>query len=82
MVLREDRRREDDTLSHVWFERLVGGQESLASPLDKTKWEALKNRYYQRRGWDVKTGWPTRAKLEELGMKGVADKLASADKLG
>jgi len=82
MVLRENRCREDDTLSPAWFERLVGGQESLASPLDKTQWEALKDRYYQLRGWDIKTGWPTRAKLEELGMKRVADKLQGEGRLG
>jgi aldehyde:ferredoxin oxidoreductase len=82
MVLRENRRREDDTLSHVWFERVVGGAESLAGPLDRTLWEALKDRYYTLRGWDVKNGWPTRAKLEALGMRSVADKLQTAGKLG
>jgi len=82
MVLREDRRREDDTLSNFWFERVGGGSESLAGPLDRTLWEALKDRYYTLRGWDVKNGWPTRPKLEALGMKSVADKLANAGKLG
>jgi aldehyde:ferredoxin oxidoreductase len=82
MVLRENRTREDDTLSHVWFEKLVGGTESLSTPLDKDQWEALIDRYYKVRGWNVKNGWPARAKLEELGMKGVADKLQSAGRLG
>ena len=82
MVLREDRTRADDDLSHVWFERLVGGAESLASPLDRTKWEALKDRYYAVRGWDPVTGYPTRARLEKLGLKDVADKLQAAGKLG
>jgi len=31
--------------------------------------------YYQARGWDVATGVPTRAKLEELDLKDVADAL-------
>ncbi len=31
--------------------------------------------YYQARGWDVNTGIPTRAKLEELGLGYVADEL-------
>jgi aldehyde:ferredoxin oxidoreductase len=31
--------------------------------------------YYQARGWDVDTGIPTRAKLEELGLGYVADEL-------
>lgn len=82
MVLREDRRREDDTLSHDWFERLTGPWQTLAQPLDMRQWEAVKDRYYELRGWDVATGWPARAKLEELGMKDVADKLQSTGKLG
>jgi aldehyde:ferredoxin oxidoreductase len=81
MVLRENRRREDDTLSHVWFERLADPPQTLAEPLDTAKWEAVKDRYYELRGWDVATGWPARARLEELGMKDVADTLQSAGKL-
>ena len=29
--------------------------------------------YYRLRGWDVTTGWPTREKLNELGLGGVYD---------
>jgi aldehyde:ferredoxin oxidoreductase len=82
MVLREDRRREDDDIGQPWFEKLISGAESLAAPLDRDQWEALKDRYYGVRGWDVSTGWPARARLEELGMKDVADTLQSAGKLG
>ena len=82
MVLRENRTREDDTLSHVWFERIAGGAQTLAEPIDEVEWEALKNRYYELRGWDVTTGWPARERLEGLGMRDVADKLQSAGKLG
>jgi len=31
--------------------------------------------YYEVRGWDKKSGAPSRAKLEELGLKYVADEL-------
>ena len=82
MVHRENRTREDDNLSHVLFEKLTGGTQTLAAPLDRDQWEALKDRYYGVRGWDVSTGWPARARLEKLGMKGVADTLQSAGKLG
>jgi aldehyde:ferredoxin oxidoreductase len=82
MVLREDRRRGDDDIGQPWFEKLISGAESLAAPLDRDQWEALKDRYYGVRGWDVSTGWPARARLEELGMKDVADTLQSAGKLG
>jgi aldehyde:ferredoxin oxidoreductase len=90
MVLRENRHRDDDTISDVWFAgeskidittlRSLRGQ-TLSKPLDKEQWEALKDRFYQLRGWDMDTGVPGRAKLEELGMKDVADKLKSAGKI-
>jgi aldehyde:ferredoxin oxidoreductase len=81
-VMRENRTRAQDDLSPVWFERLVGGTQSLAAPLDRTKWEALKDRFYAVRGWNQTNGRPARAKLEQLGMKTIADRLQSADRLG
>lgn len=80
MVLRENRHRDNDTISHIWFERVVDG--GLSKPIDKEQWEALKDKYYKLRGWDVNTGVPTRAKLEGLGMKALADKLQSVGKIG
>jgi len=83
MVLREDRHRQDDTLNHHWFEQIVGaGDEVLPEPLDRARWEDLKDRYYLLRGWNVDTGRPARAKLEQLGMGEVADTLESAGRLG
>jgi aldehyde:ferredoxin oxidoreductase len=80
-VLRENRTREQDDLGRVWFERRVGAQ-SLAAPLDRAQWEALKDRFYALRGWNRANGRPTRARLEQLGMKGVADQLEKEGKLG
>lgn len=37
--------------------------------------EELLDEYYRFRGWDPATGWPTRRKLEELGLRFVADDL-------
>ena len=82
MVLREDRKREDDTLSHVWFERLAGGSQQLAAPLDEDMWEALKDRYYELCGWNVSNGRPKRPSLEKLGLGSVAGQLEKAGKLG
>jgi aldehyde:ferredoxin oxidoreductase len=86
MVKRENRTRENDTLNEPYFKKaitcLAGSATGLVNgPIDKAKFEALKDRYYAFRGWDVNTGWPTRAKLEELGLKDVADELASVGKL-
>ncbi len=49
--------------------------------LDRQKVEDWKTKFYTLEGWDVATGWPTRATLEELGLGHVADELASNDKL-
>ncbi len=50
----------------------------MPAPLDREKWEAVKDRYYELRGWDVKTGVPTGMKLSALGMKDVAERLQNA----
>jgi aldehyde:ferredoxin oxidoreductase len=50
--------------------------------LNRSKFLKLLDKYYELRGWNRRTGWPTRAKLEELGLKEVADELESAGKLG
>jgi aldehyde:ferredoxin oxidoreductase len=43
--------------------------------LDRERFLPLLSKYYELSGWDTATGWPTRAKLEELGMGDVADGL-------
>lgn len=47
-------------------------------------WEDFNNivdLYYDERGWDRKTGWPTRATWEKYGLKDVADIMEKAGKL-
>ncbi|NLM22429.1 MAG: aldehyde ferredoxin oxidoreductase [Peptococcaceae bacterium] len=41
----------------------------------------LVDMYYEQRGWDKKTGWPTRETYEKLGLKEVADELEAIGKL-
>jgi aldehyde:ferredoxin oxidoreductase len=43
--------------------------------------EQILDEYYEGRGWDKKTGNPTRTKLESLGLKFVADELEKIGKL-
>ncbi len=43
--------------------------------LDRQAFERMMDEYYQLRGWDVPTGLQTRSKLEELGLKDIADVL-------
>jgi aldehyde:ferredoxin oxidoreductase len=47
-------------------------------------WEDFNNlvdMYYDGRGWDRETGWPTRETYEKLGLKEVADQLDALGKL-
>ena len=37
--------------------------------------EQMKDEYYRLMGWDLKTGWPTRATLEKLDLSDIADSL-------
>jgi len=91
LVREGHRGREDDILPDSWHtvplkgdlanpECLVPGkgEEVLSrrgSVVDREEFERTKDEYYQLRQWDVATGLQTRAKLEELGLKDVAQAL-------
>jgi hypothetical protein len=89
LIKTEDRTRHKDTYADRFFDNpwtdlqadFGDGDLVTTAYIDKEKFEALKDRYYELAGWDVKTGWPTRAKLEELDLKSVADELEAVDKL-
>jgi len=49
--------------------------------LDDDGVELFKTHFYELEGWDVNTGWPTRKTLEEVGLKRIADTMASRGKL-
>jgi aldehyde:ferredoxin oxidoreductase len=44
--------------------------------LDREQFLKLLDAYYQLSGWDLASGWPTREKLEALGLGDVADELS------
>jgi len=50
--------------------------------LDREKVEDFKTRFYKFEGYNPENGYPTRATLEKMGMKKVADVLQSQGKLG
>jgi aldehyde:ferredoxin oxidoreductase len=70
---REGFTRKDDTLPKRFLtEQIKGG------PADGRRimnLDGMLDEYYEESGFDKKTGWPTRAKLEELDLKDVADEL-------
>lgn len=66
-------RRELDTLSDQYFTDSIATEPQKGFKMDRKNFEALKDRYYKLRGWDLATGIPIRATLDSLGLKDVAD---------
>ena len=79
--VREGITRKDDTFSPRYFEEPVPDGPYKGEVLHKEKFDEMLDKYYELRGWDVETGIPTRRKLEELGLKYVADELENLGKL-
>lgn len=71
--IREGMSRKDDTIPARFREPLP--PESKASAGSVFELEPMLDEYYQARGWDKATGWPSRAKFESLGLGDVADRL-------
>jgi aldehyde:ferredoxin oxidoreductase len=69
---REGIDRKDDTLPKKLFKALKGGATDGVK-MTTEELERAKDLYYEMSGWDVQTGIPKRAKLQELGIEWVAD---------
>ena len=69
-MVREGRSREDDTLHASYFTDRNGEK-----AIRKGDFENAKTKYYELRGWDVKTGWPNMEKISELQLTDVAEVL-------
>lgn len=71
---REGFTRKDDTLPRRVMEPLKEGMlKGEAFPPEVL--ESMLDLYYEYRGWDKERGWPTKGKLEELGLKMVIEDL-------
>ena len=68
-------RRKDDVPPHHFLETPLPDGPSKGRTIDREKFEALKDAFYELRGSDKKTGAPKRETLEKLGLKYVADDL-------
>jgi aldehyde:ferredoxin oxidoreductase len=74
-LVRNGIRRCDDVPPHHFLETPMPEGPSKGKTIDREKFEALKDAFYALRGSDTKTGAPTRATLEGLGLKSVANDL-------
>ncbi len=69
LCVREGLRREHDILpDRLMLDPLPDGP-AQGMVIDRQTLEMLKDAYYQRRGWDLATGIPSREKLQQLGLE-------------
>jgi aldehyde:ferredoxin oxidoreductase len=80
--VRQGRTRVDDESVIAYFEQPDHRPEfNTPHTIDRLKFRKLLDRYYEKRDWDKKTGWPTEEKLEELGLGKVSRELEKLGKL-
>ena len=72
--VREGMTVKDDYPPDRFFEPISSGP-GKGESLDRKKYEHMLSEYYVRRGWGAKTSLPTRSKLQELGLKEIANEL-------
>lgn len=88
ITVRERGGREHDTIPEYMFNvGLIAGTDNpnclapgkdgkiislKGAVVDREKFEMMKDEYYQLRGWDVATGFPTKARLVEFGLQDIA----------
>ena len=77
--VREGLTRKDDTLPKRFLDEVLPDGPGKGQTV---KLEPMLDEYYQLRGWEKDTGFPTRKKLEELDLKEVADELESMGRCG
>ncbi len=76
---REGIDRAHDKLPEKFFKKALKGGASDGWKLDRVEFEASLDKYFELSEWDVETGVPTRAKLEQLGLGWVADQLSATN---
>ena len=74
-LVREGIGRKDDIIHGRAMEEPVPDGPNKGKRLDRAMFEKMLDEYYEVVGWDKETGVPTRATLESLGLKDIADDL-------
>jgi aldehyde:ferredoxin oxidoreductase len=72
---REGLARDQDTLPRKLFNKPLKGGKSDGIAIDEVDLAAAIEMYYEQAGWDVASGVPTRATLEDVGLSWAADEL-------
>jgi aldehyde:ferredoxin oxidoreductase len=64
-----------DMVPNRWFNEPLTKGPLKGTKLDKSKYEAMLQMYYEKRGWDNR-GIPTKSTLNKLGLADVAQQLS------
>jgi len=82
--VREGFTRADDKVPEVWFRPMESPEGRIemqdyyqTKVLTKEDVDRLLDDYYEERGWDPKTGQPTKERLEQLGLKEYSEEVKS-----
>jgi aldehyde:ferredoxin oxidoreductase len=73
--MRQGLTKADDTLPARLMEEPIKAGDSKGHMIGRKELDLMLAEYYSERGWDLESGKPSRAKLEALGLKYVADQL-------
>jgi len=84
MNVREGFSRVDDAIPEVWFRPMESPEGRIemqdyykTKVLTKEDTDKILDDYYDERGWDKRTGWPTAARLKALGIEEFANELVT-----
>jgi aldehyde:ferredoxin oxidoreductase len=70
---REGFNRKDDNLPDRILTEPIKNGNSKGNYISREELDMMLDEYYAARGWDIKTGAPTKAKLEELGLESAGE---------
>ena len=79
--VRQGLSRKDDTWSNRFYEEPLPSGPSKGAILSRIEMDQFLEEYYELRGWDRRTGIPTREKLIELGLNDIASELVELNKI-
>lgn len=80
-IVREGITREDDYPPDMVFEVPIPDGPRAGAVIDREKYESMLDEYYERMGWDTKTGMPFVETLENLDLEEIAEDLVNLGKV-
>ncbi|MFC1980649.1 aldehyde ferredoxin oxidoreductase family protein [Chloroflexota bacterium] len=80
-IIREGLTRKDDTWPDRFYTEPLPEGPTKGAVLSREEMDKLLDEYYELRGWDKRTGLPSKDKLVELGLGDIAKELASMGKI-